>query len=431
MKSSRLVRLGLRQFAAGMLSVLAVGILNRIMKVEMGLPLGLVSLVVGIHYFAAPLAIPFGHRSDAHPVFGRHRTPYILGGTLLTMAATVAAPFASLGLADHPESALAIGGGLLTFLALGVGIYASGTAYLSLISDLTPQGERGKAVSVVWSMMMAGILAGVFLGVRILDAYSPDRLIWLFVLMAGIVGALTLAAVWGQEPVGSARRSEERVSAGAAWTLLTRGSQTRLFFAFLFMGILFLFLQQVVLEPFGGDVLGLSVRQTTLFNAYQMIGVLGGMAVAGTWLSRRWGDKVTAALGLGIASFSFVWLATSALVLHPAWANAAILLMGVGMGFFNVGGLAIMMGMTTGGRTGMFMGAWTLAQAMANGLASVGGGALHDAGLSAFGSEAAAYASVFAVEALGLVATLVVLARVNLAVFRSQAGSLARQSSPT
>ena len=41
-RTSRVIRLGLRQFAAGMLSILVLGILNRVMKVEMGLPLGLI-----------------------------------------------------------------------------------------------------------------------------------------------------------------------------------------------------------------------------------------------------------------------------------------------------------------------------------------------------------------------------------------------------
>ena len=74
------LRLGLRQFAAGLLSVRALGILNRVMRVEMGLDLTLVSVVVSAHYFVAPLTVPLGHRSDTHPYFGYHRTPYILAG---------------------------------------------------------------------------------------------------------------------------------------------------------------------------------------------------------------------------------------------------------------------------------------------------------------------------------------------------------------
>ncbi len=424
MKTGRLLRLGLRQFAAGMLSILGVGILNRVMKVELGLALGLVSAVISAHYFAAPLAIPFGHRSDRRPLFGLHRTPYILGGTVLTVAATAASPFVALRLAAQPASPLAIGLSVLTFLVLGIGVYTAGAAYLALIADLTTESERGKAVSVVWSMMMFGILTGVFLGVSILNDYTQDRLIMLFVVTAAAVAALTVVAVWGQETRGHVRPSAEAVSPAAAWRLLTSSRQTRWFFAFLFSAILFLFLQQVVLEPFGGDVFGLGVRQTTLFNAVQMVGVLGGMAVAGGWLSRAWGNQRTAGLGLGTACLSFALLGAAAALGRVAWVNPAIGLMGLGMGLFNVGGLALMMGMSAAGQTGMYMGAWTLAQALANGLASVGGGFLHDRALQVLGTEAYAYAVVFLVEAAGLLATAVMLRRVNVSEFKSQAVTL-------
>ncbi len=420
MKTGRLIRLGLRQFAAGMLSVLGVGILNRVMKVELGLALGLVSAVISAHYFAAPLAIPFGRRSDRRSSAGLRRTPYILGGTALTVAATAASPFAALYLAGRPESPLAILLGVATFLVLGVGMYTAGAAYLALLADQTSEAERGKAVSVVWSMMMLGILTGVFLGVGILNDYSRERLITLFGLTAAAVGALTVVAIWGQETAGQPRSGAQPVAPGSAWRLLMGARQTRRFFAFLFAAILFLFLQQVVLEPFGGDVFGLSVRQTTLFNAVQMTGVLIGMGVAGGWLSRVWGSQRTAALGLVTACLSFALLGAAATLGRLAWVNPAIALMGLGMGFFNVGGLALMMGMSTTGQTGLFMGAWTLAQALANGLASVGGGLLHDFVLRVSGLEAHAYAAVFLVEAVGLAATARILRGVDVREFQSQ-----------
>ncbi|HEY43070.1 MAG TPA: BCD family MFS transporter [Anaerolineae bacterium] len=417
----RLIRLGLRQFAAGMLSVLAVGILNRVMKVEMGLDLRLISMVIGIHYFAAPLAIPLGHRSDRHPYFGFHRTPYILVGTLITAAATIAAPSVALNLesTDGSLPAALLAGAV--FLLLGTGMYTTGTAYLSLIADLTPERERGKAVAVVWSMMMIGILAGVFLGVGILEQYSQDRLIALFVIMGAIVMGLTLISVWGIEPPLHAMPSSDAITGRQAWALMISGRQTRIFFLFLFSGILFLFLQNVVLEPFGGDVLGMSVGETTRFNAFQMVGVLSGMALAGSWLSNRWGNKLTVGMGLLISSISFIALGLVSLTHGTHWVNMIVLLMGFGMGLFNVGGLAIMMGMSVGGRTGIYMGAWTLAQAMANGLASVGGGLVHDVVLLISNSEAVAYASIFFLEAFGLIVTFALLQRLSVAQFHQEA----------
>jgi BCD family chlorophyll transporter-like MFS transporter len=238
--------------------------------------------------------------------------------------------------------------------------------------------------------------------------------------MAAILAVLTVLAVLGQEPRRDQPPSAEAVSTADAWRLLARSRETRRFFVFLFAGILFLFLQQVVLEPFGGDVFGLDVRQTTLFNAYQMIGVLLGMLVSGAWVSRRLGDRGTAGIGLALASASFALLGYSSLSL-AGWAVApAIILMGLGMGFFNVGGLAMMMSMSTAARTGLYMGAWTLAQALANGSASIGGGWLHDAVLALSGAEPVAYASVFIVESLGLLFAIWMLARVRAAAFHRE-----------
>jgi len=423
----RLIRLGLRQFAGGMLSILALGILNRVMKVEMGLDLSLVSLIIGIHYFAAPLAIPLGHRSDKKPYFNRRRTPYILAGAGVTVVSTIAVPFVVLNLEAHDGSSFAALLASLNFFLLGIGIYSTGTAYLSLIADLTSERERGKAISIVWSMMMLGILAGVFLGVGILDRYSPDRLISLFIIMGAIVMGLTLFSIWGIEPPMRAMPSSEAITGRQAWALMISGRQTRIFFFFLFSGILFLFLQNVVLEPFGGDVLGMSVGETTRFNAFQMVGVLSGMALAGGWLSSRLGNKLTASIGLILSSISFTALGLVSLNHSAQWVNIVILLMGFGMGLFNVGGLAIMMGMSVEGRTGMYMGAWTLAQAVANGIASVGGGLVHDITLLFSNSEAVAYASIFFLEAVGLLLTFTLLQRLSVAQFHQEALS----TSPT
>lgn len=423
MPIARVLRLGLRQFAGGMLSVLTLGILNRVMKVEMGLDLAPVALVIGAHYLAAAVAIPMGHRSDRHPLFRVHRTPYILGGAAITSAATVAAPFLALHVETHSGEILAWLAALAVFLILGMGTYTAGTAYLSLVSDLTEENERPRVISIIWSMMMLGILAGVGLGVRILDAYSPDRLIRLFTLAAVGVFGLTGVAVWGQERRTDKPPASTAVPLGKAVALVIQNRQARLFFAFLTSGILFLFLQQVVLEPFGGDVFGMDIRQTTMFNAYQMLGVLTGICAGGAWLGRRLGNRGTAALGLSLAAASFVLLTVSAGMSSPRLVTPAILLMGLGMGLFNVGGLALMMGMTAEAATGLYMGTWTLAQALANGLASIGGGAVFQAALGLFGEASAAYAFVFGLEVVGLCATVWLLRAISLPQFRQGVAS--------
>lgn len=412
-----LLRLGLRQFAAGMLSVLALGILNRVMKVELGLDLALISLIIGAHYFAAPFAVPAGHRSDHHPYFGLHRTPYILGGAALTALSAALAPSVAFFVEAQQGSLPSVLAGLAVFTCMGAGIYTGGTAYLALLADLTGEHERGKAISIVWSMLMLGILAGVLLGVIVLDHYTPGRLAALFLSMAGILLLLTIAAVWGQEGRAPLRPSAEALTLRQAVAVLRHGRQAQIFFAFLFSGILFFFLQQVVLEPFGGDVFRMSVREATSFNAAQMVGVLAGMGLAAGWLSHRLGMRGTAGLGLAIGTASFLLLAVAAAAERAALVQPAILVMGLGMGLFNVGGLSLMMNMCAAGRVGLYMGAWTLAQALANGLATAGGGLLYDRALALLDAEPRAYAAVFTVEAAGLLTTLLFLLRINVAAF--------------
>lgn len=424
MSLPRILRLGLRQFAAGMLSVLTLGILNRVMKIELGLNLTLVSLVIGAHYFAAIIAIPFGHRSDKHSWRGYHRTPYIALGTALTALATALAPFVAFFLAGQdgslPAAAISVG----LFLLMGTGMYVAGTAYLSLITDLTVEEERSKVIAITWAMMMAGILAGVFLGVWVMKHYSSERLVTLFLTMAGLVVGLTALAVWGQEPPRAIRPSAKALTLKQALRLLTTSQQTLFFFAFLFGGIFFLFVQQMALEPFGGDVFGLSVKETTFFNAYQMVGVLLGMGMTGGWLARRLGKKAATGLGAVVSAIAFALLAVASIGSYLPLVKPGIFFMGLGMGIFTVGGLALMMDLTVKEQVGLFMGAWTLAQALANGLASVGGGILHDVGFGLWGSEAGAYALVFLVEAGGLLGIIALLLQVDVTRFRAEVAKL-------
>lgn len=304
----------------------------------------------------------------------------------------------------------------------------AGTANLSLITDVTVEEERGKVVATTWAMML-GILAAVFLSIRVMENYySPEGLIVLFLMMAGQLVGLTILAIWRQERPRAAQRSKEALTLGQAVRVLTISQQTKSFFAFLLAGIFFQFVQQMALEPFGGDVFALPVKETTLFNAYQMVGVLLGMALSGAWLARRIGKKRTTALGSVLAGLGFGLRAASSSGQHLLLFKPAIFATGLGTGIFTVGGLSLMMDLTVAEEVGVFMGAWTLSQALANGLGSVGGGILHDLGLALLASEAGAYALVFRIEAVGSVAILGLLLKVDVGRFRAEVTELAWQA---
>ena len=421
------LRVGLFQFILGTLSLLNYGLLNRVMVVELSIPLAATSFIVSAHYFAAPVSLLVGHLSDRRSHLGYRRTPYILAGAALTVVLTAGSPSLVLYIARQGTSLATTLLGAGYFLAMGAGIYVAATAYIALITDLTDEGERGKVISVIWTMMMVGILVGAGLTATTMASYDEGRLSAIFIGTGVAVALLTAAtllrtekrlAQGGEVP----RRSDQ---AGAhfrqALGIVTANLQARRFFTFLTVAAFFFFAQEVVLEPFGGQIFGLEVRETTLFNAYQMAGVLVAMLASGQFLVKRWGKRRTIALGTATGVVAFLVLALSAARQLENLVRPAILLQGLGLGLFTVGGISLMMDMSTAKRAGLFMGAWSLAQALARGLSGVFGGVARDAALALGMSLPVSFAAVFALEAVGLLATLGILRGVSVREFRGRA----------
>jgi BCD family chlorophyll transporter-like MFS transporter len=426
MKPTTTIRLSLYQFWLGAISVLMLGTLNRILRVEMGLDLALVGLVLGgAHYLAALVSIPIGYRSDVRGYFGYHRLPYIVAGTALAVLTVIAAPFVARFIAQDPTAwRLALGFGF--FFVEGLGVNVGATVYLALVTDRTAAAERGRVVSIIWTVMMFGILVGALGGSRYLDDYSFPRLVSLFAFAAVAVVVLTAIALWRLEPRQARTRAPSPPPLRASFAILSRSRQTRLFFLFLLLGLFFHFLQDVILEPFGGEVLGLSVRQTTLFNAYNMVGVIAGLLIGGGWLIPRIGKKRMAAVGNLVGVVAFGLLAIIALRQDAGPVAFAILLMGLGTGAFTVGGVSLMMDLTVDGQAGLFVGAWTLAQALAKFGSSVLSGTIHNLVLATGVGSPVAYAVIFGIEAGGMLLTTWLLLHVNVLAFRREISDLQR-----
>lgn len=425
MKPVHILRLSLYQFWLGAVSVLMLGTLNRILRVEMGLELAQVGLLLGgAHYLAALVSIPIGHLSDQRGYLGYYRLPYIVVGTLLTVFTVMTAPWIALFVARDPTpTRLALA--FAFFFVEGLGVNVGATVYLALVTDRTQEGERGQVVSIIWTMMMIGILVGALGGAAYLKKYSFDRLVSLFGVAACAVAVLTVVALWRLD-----QRRGGKLSASSSLRhsllILRRSRQTRVFFSFVLSGLFFHFLQDVILEPFGGEVLGLSVRQTTMFNAYNMIGVIAGLLVGGAVMIPRIGKKGMAAVGnlMGVAAFGL--LMVLALRRDPGPVALAILLMGLGTGSFTVGGVSLMMDLTVGHQAGLFIGAWTLAQALAKFGSSVLSGVIHDLVVYTGGASHVAYAAIFGLEAVGMVWVTWLLFHVNVTDFRREVADLRR-----
>ena len=413
MSALKILRLGLFQFAAGSLSVLFLGVLNRVMRVELGLSLFSVTLLLGGgHYLGALVAIPFGYYSDGNRILGYRRSLYVVLGALVACSVLLGAPWVARWLAAHPTP-LNYGLAFLYFLCEGIATFVAGTAYLALIAERNSSASRGQATSLVWTMLMVGIIttgigAGAYLG-----DYKFENLVELFSISVGVALVLTLVALWRQEPreTGSVLRARRGLRTAALQVL--RSGHSRRFAFFLMVGMFSYFMQDVILEPFGGEVFGLSAASTTRFNAYMGAGLIGGMLPGSLLLIPRIGKSAVAQIGCAILVLAFALLAASGFAASDAALPLLITLLGLGAGFFTVGSVALMMDMTLQGHIGLFVGVWTLAQAVAKGPASLVAGALQSV-FAALGAPAGqAYGAVFAIEALGMLCALMLLRRVE------------------
>jgi len=136
------------------------------------------------------------------------------------------------------------------------------------------------------------------------------------------------------------------------------------------------------------------------------------MLFGGSRLIPRLGKRAVTSLGIGVMVFVFLGLAGSALSGAASSLPLLITLLGAGAGLFTVGGVALMMDMTTARQTGLFVGLWTLVQALAKGPTAIAGGLLQSTLLTLGSSVPAAYAGVFVFEAFGLAFSILMLHRV-------------------
>ena len=419
MNKLQILRIGLFQMAAGGLSVVFLGIINRVMRVELGIDLAVVSLIVGGgHYMGALVAIPFGHFSDTHRIAGYRRTIYIFLGTIVTTTVLVLAPHMAVWLSSD-TTVLRIIITFVFFLLEGVSTFLAGTAYLALITDITKPKDRGSAAGLVWTLLMVGIIITGITAASYMENYSFNRITILCSSASIITILLSLVALWNQE-----NRSNEKISQPEslqnAFKMLISFKTTRKFALFLLIGLFSFFMQDVILEPFGGEVFNLSTSQTTRFNSFLGIGLVSSMLLGGTYLIPRIGKTKVTSIGGYIIAVSFAGLAISGFSRNGQALNILIFFLGLGAGLFTVGSIALMFDLTADRHVGLYIGAWTLVQALAKGPAAIMSGVFHKMFTYLGLAPGEAYGSVFALEAIGLLVAIFLLRKVNVKTFQEE-----------
>jgi BCD family chlorophyll transporter-like MFS transporter len=417
-----IVRLGLVQTSLGAIVVLMTSTLNRIMVVELALPAIVPGALVTLHHAMQLLRPRMGHGSDV----GRRRTPWIVGGmTALAIGGIGAASATSLMLSHF---ALGMMLAVLAFALIGVGVSACGTSLLVLLAERVADSRKAAAATTVWMMMIAGFAITATVAGKLLDPFSPARLIAvasgvslvaLVVAVAAVAGiegrrdAAELTAAAAVEVAASAPKRDFRSALREVWS----DANARRFTVFVFVSMLAYSAQDLILEPFAGSVFHFSPGESTSLSGAQHGGTFAGMLLVAVVTSTFKGTPAASLKGWVIGGCLASGLAMSGLVLAGlsggAWPlRENVFVLGLANGVFSIAAIGSMMtlaGQGRGGRArqGIRMGLWGAAQAIAFGTGGFFGTALVDLVKEVTGSSGGgSYAFVFAVEAVGFFAAL-------------------------
>jgi BCD family chlorophyll transporter-like MFS transporter len=429
---SRLLRLSLFQITVGMAVVLLNGTLNRVMIVELGVPAWLVSAMVALPLLFAPFRALVGFRSDTYrSVLGWRRVPFIWMGTLLQFGGLAIMPFALLILSGDTHGPVIIGqiGAVLAFLMVGAGFHTTQTTGLALATDLAPPQLRPRVVALMYVMLLLGMVASSLCFGLLLAHFSELRLIQVVQGAGLLTMILNCVALWKQEARNPARTSTDQPQADFldSWWAFTANAGSRRFLTTVGLGSAAFSMQDILLEPYGGQILHLPVGATTQLTAIIAGGSLLAFGLSARRLARNADPYRLAAYGAtaGLLAFAAVILAApldSALLFRCG--SAAI---GFSSGLFSVGTLTAAMSLDSTVENGLALGAWGAVQASAAGLSIALSGVLRDAFAAmashgvlgpALTGPAVGYGAVYHIELLLLFATLIAI------------GPLVRQTHP-
>lgn len=383
----RLLRLALFQVSVGMATVLLLGTLNRVMIVELSVPAMLVASMVALPVLAAPFRALMGFRSDTHrSAIGWRRVPFVWFGSLYQFGGLAFMPFSLILLSGDQTLGPTWAGEVLAaaaFLMTGIGMHMTQTAGLALAADQAEPEKRHRVVALLYVMFLVGMaLSAIVLGTLLRD-FSQIRLIQVVQGAAAATLVLNLVALWKQEKMNPMSREERAAPrphfSDALVELATQPGMLRMIVV-IALGTAAFAMQDVLLEPYGGEILGLPVAATTALTALWAMGALAGFALAARGLGRGRDPFRIAATGLlaGIAAFSAVIFAAPLDSVALFFAGAALI--GLGSGLFGVSMLTAVIAVPRRGLvdSGLALGAWGAAQATATGVAIALGGALRD-----------------------------------------------------
>ena len=439
-------RLGLFNMGLGLMAVLTLAVLNRVMISELAIPATITAGVLAIPQFVSPARVWFGQLSDSKPLFGLHRSGYVRVGTALFGLAVFIAVQAvwQVGSIVRTNEGWVWNGQTILWTALlglilafyGLAVSSSSTPFTAMLVDISDENDRSKIVAIVWSMLMVGIVIGGVTGKKLLDGIGtagvetpleslqpPINSVFIFAPL--VVLGLALIATWGIEKKysrfssrSSFKQREDSISLGRAVKILTASRQTGIFFSFLAVLTVGLFMQEAILEPYGADIFGMSIGDTTLLNSFWGIGILIGYSATGFLVVPRLGKQRTTKIGCYLVAICFCLIILSGFTQSETVLKSALVVFGMATGMATIGGISLMLDLTAAETAGTFIGAWGLSQAMSRAIAIVLGGVFLDLGKLLNLPPLQAYGFVFALQAVTMILAVVILDRVSVKEFK-------------
>lgn len=426
----RVLRLSSFQIGSSAADILTAGVWNRVMIADLGLPATWVGLLLALQYLLMPLSFWAGHRSDTRPLWGRRRISYIWFGRSLVV---LSFPLLGLSVRFFEDGDAAPGWLLATtcFLLFGAGKLLSGSVYLALVRESAPPARQGIAMGIAETTLIAFFPIMALVYGRWMEVYEPRT-------FASIILFTTLlcAFFWGFAIFRAERQTAAPAvasrSGGWGETVgkfkgVWQDGRVRRFFTFLFIATFAAWMQDGVLEPFGANVFDLEAGQTTRFTGYWGTATILVLVACFIFWRKRHPETLSgiAKTGLSIMAAGMLLLAASSWGEQERLLLAALLLFGVGFGFYSFGGFSLMAVMSPDKDAGAYLGLWTVCVLVSKGLGTFAGGLLRDLfALKLAWSFGLAYGAIFAIAAAGLLAAALVLHGRAVLSFAQDAGRL-------
>ncbi len=235
-------------------------------------------------------------------------------------------------------------------------------------------------MALLYVMLLVGMMFSAFVIGGVLHDYSATKLVQVIQGCALLTIILNVTALWKQEARNPAATAPQRETAtfSQLWqAFVTDGRNARLLTA-IGIGAAGFAMQDALLEPYGGEILGLSVGATTGLTGAWALGSLIGFMLSGRALARGWDPLRLAGAGLVVGINAFLLVLFAGPFSAPLMLYAGSLGIGVGLGLFSVGTLMEAMSLAKTETAGLALGAWGAVQATCAGLGIAVGGLMRD-----------------------------------------------------